>query len=115
MKIFVDRVLEKKIENLNPSYNLNYCELDYVYADNGKITALKNFDLLKEKKIIVDYYFYKSIGSVIDNKKISSDRVAGILITSDNKENLILKRKQAFNKIKILSENNNNIMYDYFN
>ena len=115
MKIFVDRVLEKKIENLNPLYNSNYCELDYVYADNGKITALKNFDLLKEERIIVDYFFYKSIGSVIDNKKISSDRVAGILLTSDNKENLILKRKQAFNKIKILSENNNNIIYDYFN
>lgn len=113
MKIFVDRVLEKNIGKLKPKYNLNYCELDYVYTNNGKITELKNFERLKEQGIISDYYFYKSIGSVIDNKKISSDRVAGIFITSNNKENLILKRKEAFNKIKILSENNN-IIYNYF-
>lgn len=113
MKVFVDRVLEKNIGNLNPKYNLNNCELDYIYANNGKVTALKNFELLKKENIISDYYFYKSIGSVISNKKISSDRVAGILITSDNANNLLLKRKQAFNKIEILSENNN-IIYNYF-
>mgnify|MGYP000905201556 CR=1 FL=1 len=113
MKVFVDRVLENKTEKLIPKYNLNSCELDYIYADSGKITYLKNFELLKNKKIIVDYYFYKSLKNEIYSKKISSDRVAGILISSNDKNKLVDIRKKVFSTIKIL-DGDKNILYDYF-
>ena len=113
MKEYVNLVLGKpyNIEITNPA---KYVILNYVYCENGKYVRLENWDELKEKGYIKDYFVYKTPGSVFTGANNSGDRVAGYLLVANTYEELKEKEEYIKKNIKVIGEDGQNmIKYNY--
>lgn len=115
MSTYVDLILGKK-PGIDCSYQINYAHLNYCYCNPGTINKLENFDELKQKGIIEDYFQYKPIGTKIEKAETSTDRAAGYLIIANTLEELKEKEKIANAEIKIISEDGRDIfLREYLN
>lgn len=111
MQIYVKRILGEENQKIETASFGKFVELDYVYAFNGIVGSLKNFEQLKREKVIEDYFQYKKEGSVIEKHSTSSDRIAGFLLVDESKKLLSEKRRYALERLDILDDKNCSIMY----
>lgn len=112
MGLYVDLILGKTVDRIVPNYSNQYMELHYLYTRPGKITKLIGFDNCLADGRIKEMFQYKTLGTEINNCSTSSDRAAGILIVSDSKKELELKKKKVYESIDIL-DNSSSILYKY--
>jgi|InofroStandDraft_1065614.scaffolds.fasta_scaffold16196_3 biotin carboxylase len=110
MKIYVERILGNVGQVVVPKKSSKYIELDYLYTDSGTVTGVVGFEECKKEGLIEDYFLYKPLNSWIATRKISGDRMAGILISGDTEKGLVNMRERVFDRIDIL-ENKKSILY----
>lgn len=113
MNIYVQRVLGNECQILWPKPARKYMELIYIYAENGIVGKLVNFDELKKERVIADYFLYKSIGSVIEHQSTSNDRVAGVLIIDTEKAGIEVKKNIIRERLDILDHDNSIICREW--
>lgn len=111
MNQYVNLIVDNDNVSIKPENNKAYCEMDYIYAYPGIVNEFKGIEELKEKRIIEEIFYYKEKGTEITQKVVSGDRVMGFLIGADSQEDLIDKRKEMLNKVKILDPSGRDIMY----
>jgi biotin carboxylase len=87
-----------------------FAAIDYVYVKPGIFSGVKNLDFLKHQGIVHDYFFYKLIGTKIENSDISSDRPVGFFVMGDTEEDLNIKTAFIDKTIQVLNDNNEDIM-----
>ena len=109
MSKYVDLILGEK-PSVNPSRQIDYCKMVYVYCKPGIYDHAEGLKELKDNGIIDDFFLYKSSGMEITGAETSSDRPAGYLITGTSKEELQRKLLLADSIIKIISKSGNDIM-----
>lgn len=109
MSKYVDRILGDT-PSVNPSKQVNYCKMVYIYCRPGEFDHVEGFEELKENGIIEDFFLYKTPGMLIKGAETSSDRPAGYLIVGDSEEELALKLSEADSFIKIISKNGDDLM-----
>ena len=109
MSKYVDLILGEK-PSVNPSRQIDYCKMVYVYCKPGIYDHAEGLKELKDNGIIDDFFLYKSSGMEITGAETSSDRSAGYLITGTSKEELQRKLLLADSIIKIISKSGNDIM-----
>ena len=69
-----------------------------------------NFEELKQKGFIKDYYVFKWKGASFDTINNSGDRVAGYTITADTLDELIEKHNSVRSLIRVEDSFGNDIM-----
>lgn len=111
MKEYVEFVLDKSDVKIMPLIKNKMYEMDFVYANNGTIREIIGLEQLKNDNCIREYFVYKENGSVINQKLVSGDRVFGVLLEADSKQELYEKRGKMLNYAQILDEYGNDIMY----
>lgn len=104
MRVYVDMILGCARDIDEPSFSGDFIELDYLYANSGRISAVKGFEEARQNGLIEEYYQYKSTGSTVSSKKSSTDRVAGMLLSGSSEEELACKRAKALETIAILDD-----------
>jgi phosphoribosylamine-glycine ligase len=109
MKAYVDLVTgtEPTIEH---AMKYNFAHLNYCYVSEGVFNKIVGIDELMNRDIISEFFKYKMEGTFIEKAETSSDRVAGYLITANTMEELISKEKIANSNLKILSDDDVDIM-----
>lgn len=110
MEIYMQLVLGQEISDVAPKQTSKCIEMIYLYAQNGIFSELVGFEECKTKHIIDDYFVYKSRGAEIKAAKTSSDRVAGVIISGNNQEELIKKKQQFIQSADILDKNKESMM-----
>lgn len=111
MKAYVNRVLGDESQIIHPIESKKQIELNYVYAKKGRFDKLVNFQELKDVGEIEDFYQYKESGAFIEKAVTSSDRISGFLILADDRDELVQKRRDVLEKLDVLDENGNSIMW----
>lgn len=109
MSKYVDRILGGH-PSVEPSKQVNYCKMVYTYCTPGVIDHVEGLDEMKAKKVIDEYFLYKTKGMEITHSETSGDRPAGYLVTADTEEELCAKIKEVDNGIKIIDINGKDIM-----
>lgn len=109
MHEYVNLILGEKV-NITPKNKINYAYMNYCYCKPGVIDRLENFEELKNKKIIFDYFQYKVSGMKIEKAQTSSDRASGYLLIGDTLEEIENKQRVADERLKIISSNNEDII-----
>lgn len=102
MKVYVEMVMGLK-PHVQPVKQWNYALMNYVYCHPGTFIALRNFDELRDNRILYSYFTYKMTGAVIEQSKISSDRVAGFLIVGDSEKEVKQKLQIANKRLQVLN------------
>lgn len=111
MKIYVNRILGDIKQTVQPVWSNRKIELNYVYAYNGTFTKLIGFNTYLTSHKIKELFQYKEIGSMIEKRTTSSDRVAGFLIEASDVKKLKNLRKEIVDNVDILNEDGKGIMY----
>jgi biotin carboxylase len=106
---FVDLVLGNTIE-WETSDRLPFGQMCYLYAKPGVLKSFHGFNELEKAGIIDQYFLYKKTGDRVIDNCYSSDRPAGILVTGVSLNRLIEKTSRAFNVLKILDFEGNNLL-----
>lgn len=109
MSKYVDLVLGGN-PTVNPSKQVNYCKMVYVYCFPGIFDHVEGLAELKEDGIVDAYFEYKTRGMRIIQAETSGDRPAGYLITADTADELAEKLKYADSRIRVLSDDGVDIM-----
>lgn len=109
MSKYVDLVLGYS-STVSPSKQVNYAVMNYVYCKPGVFKQVVGLDSLRDKSIIDDYFYYKTIGMQINKAETSGDRVAGYLVTADSHDKLLHKVCYADSHIRVLDSNESDIM-----
>lgn len=110
MSKYVDLILGDKPVIENISRNVKYASLTYVYCRSGIIQSFAGFTDLAKKKVISDYFFYKTPGMKITNAETSGDRAAGYLISAETLVELNKKEKEADLELAIINEHGEDMM-----
>lgn len=110
MSIYTNMILGDNNQVICPKSSKKYIEVDYLYARSGTFNKLINFDILKSKHIIKDYFQYKESGAIIKKSTTSSDRIAAFLIEDVSLDKLKEKRKFILDNIGILNDKDENIL-----
>lgn len=108
---YVDFILGRNIIKLRPRISEKFYEIDYIYAKAGIISKLINFEEFKQIGLIKELFMYKSKGDVIKKMETSSDRILGMMLEANSKEELLQKRNKVLNLTRIENEKGENIMY----
>ncbi len=108
---YVDFILGRNIIKLRPRISEKFYEIDYIYAKTGIISKLINFEELKQTGLIKELFMYKSKGDVIKKMETSSDRILGMMLEANSKEELLQKRNKVLSLTRIENEKGENIMY----
>ncbi len=109
MSKYVDLILGEK-PVVSPSKMVNHATMQYVYCNNGRIAEFENFEELKRRGIITEYFYYKQPGAVIEKVETSSDRPAGFLVTGNSEAEVAQKLAVADDNLRIIDDNGNDIM-----
>lgn len=110
MERYVDRILGDSTQILHPTWSDRKMELNYVYAYNGTVTKVTGLEELKEQGVIKEYFLYQSMGSVIQKRTTSSDRVFGFLIAEEDEGTLRKARECVLDRADIL-DGDRSILY----
>ena len=114
MKVYVEMVMGKK-PHVEPQKQFNNAIMSYVYCYPGVYESVEGLAELKEKDIILDYFIYRSPGSVIEKSNTSSDRAAGFLVVGASQEEVEKKLTEANAVLRVLNEKGEDIMrHDLF-
>ena len=111
MNRYIDLILQIPGDGLKIKKSDKYYELDYLYTEPGCIQKFVNFQHLYEQGDIKEIFQYKTKGSMIERRDVSSDRSAGILLEGIDEKELMQKRKYVLNKLAILDEHQKDILY----
>ncbi len=111
MKIYVNRILGNENQIIHPVWSKKKLELNYVYAYEGIFNKLSGFKEFVSSGEIKEIFQYKSIGSFIEKKITSSDRIIGFLIESETQQELIKLRRKIIEQVDVLDINGKSIMY----
>jgi len=109
MSKYVDLVLGKK-PTVNPSKQVEYCKMVYIYCNPGILDHFEGFEQLKAESIIDTWFEYKTKGMHFAHAETSGDRAAGYLITAKTAEELYSKLKHADSHISVISTQGEDIM-----
>lgn len=110
MKTYMKRILGDEHQIITPIWSRKKIELNYIYAYNGTVEEIIGMQELKDNGIVKDYFIYKPLGSIIEKRTTSSDRVLGFLVEADSFEKVKELRNVALENIEI-RDNGKNIMY----
>ncbi len=89
--------------SVNPSKQVEYAKMVYIYCTPGVFDHLEGFDILKDTGVIDDYFQYKTAGMKIEHVKTSGDRPAGYLITANTAKELDDKQFFVDSHVKVIS------------
>ena len=109
MKVYVEMVMGKK-PHVEPQKQYNNAIMSYIYCYPGMYESVEGLAELKEKGIILDYFIYRSPGSVIEKSNTSSDRAAGFLVVGASQEEVEKKLADANAALRVLNEKSEDIM-----
>lgn len=109
MEKYVDLILGEK-PKMSPSPSSKYIQMVYVYTYPGIISNISGLEKLKKDGVIIDYFLYKALGSLIEKTETSSDRTLGFLVKAESMEDLSSKINLANNSIRIEDSNGHDIM-----
>ena len=104
--------LKPHIDIVNPVHK--YMIDEYIYCIPGVYDHLEGFDELKSNNIISDYYIFRWKGSIFNSIENSGDRIAGFTIEGDTIEELKDKHYLVNKKVKVISNDNKDIMHHDF-
>jgi biotin carboxylase len=91
-------------------YKYRYASMNYIYTYPGIIKEFAGFYELIQRKIIMDWQFYKTQGMKITGHISSNDRAGGFLIMDNDMTGLQQKILTADSTLKILDSKNEDIM-----
>ena len=109
MSKYVDRILGD-FPSIVPSERANFCKMVYTYCTPGVIDHIEGIDDMKKRKVIDDYFLYKTKGMQITGSENSGDRPLGYLVTADTAEELDVKIKEVDRNIKVIDVNGLDIL-----
>lgn len=109
MSKYVDRILGGTPE-VNPSKQVEYCKMVYIYCLPGVYDHMEGFDKMKEEKMIDEYFIYKTKGMEIHKAETSSDRPSGYLCSAKTPEELRHKIDYIDSHIKVVSNLGEDLM-----
>ena len=109
MRNYVRLVLDLPV-NVNPTRQINYVTMNYVYCNPGVIKEFKGLKELYEKGIITYFFEYKTCNMKIERAETSGDRACGYLVTAQNAKEMDEKISYVDSHIAILNEKGQDIM-----
>ena len=109
MKVYVEMVMGHK-PHVEPKKQFNNAIMSYIYCYPSVYESVEGLSELKEKDIILDYFIYRSPGSVIEKSNTSSDRAAGFLVVGASQEEVEKKLADANAALRVLNEKGEDIM-----
>lgn len=113
VKAVVDLVLGEKPQVESIESTVKYCVSQFIYCKPGVFDHLEGFDELEKEGIIFKTMLFKWKGAEFDSIESSGDRVAGYIITANEKNELLKKHQTILSKVKVIDKNGNNMMrYD---
>ncbi len=83
--------------------NEQFFATEFIYCKPGIFDHLENFDELKDKGVITDYYCFKSKGSEFDSVANSGDRIAGFSMVGNTVEELNSKHNIAVKELRVIN------------
>lgn len=110
VKAVVDLTLGEKptVPKTRPKKNLFATE--FIYCSNGVFHHLENFDTLKDRGVLAEYYCFHSPGTEFDQIASSGDRVGGFSIVAENAEQLQALHEIALQELKVIDSEGADIM-----
>lgn len=110
IKSVIDLTLGEKphVELLPPESK--YIVNDFIYCSPGVFDHLEGFEELRQQGILSDYYAIRPKGMRVIGVNSSSDRIAGMTITANSLDEFNKKHRYIVENVKILDENNIDIM-----
>lgn len=87
-----------------------YVVNDFLYCRPGIYDHLEGFNELVENKVINEYYAIRPVGTQVFGVRSSSDRLVGMNIVANSKEEYNTKLKTINEKVKIIDLEGNDIM-----
>lgn len=109
MSKYVDLILGEK-PSVNPTKQLNFCKMVYVYCHPGIFDHVNGLKELKDRGIVDAYFEYKTKGMKITHAETSGDRPVGYLIVADTSDELIQKLHYVDSHIQVISNKGDDIM-----
>lgn len=114
MKVYVEMVMGQK-PHIEPRKRYNNAIMSYIYCRPGMYESVEGMEELKERGIILDYFFYRGPDSLIEKSNTSSDRVAGFLVVGASREEVEMKLTDANKHLRVLDDKGDDIMrHDLF-
>lgn len=83
---------------------------EFIYCKPGVFDHLENFEELKHRGVISDFYCFRSRGTEFDSVGNSGDRVAGFSMVGKTVEELEEKHRTAVAELKVLNVNGEDMM-----
>ena len=109
MKVYVEMVMGQK-PHVEPSKRYNNAIMSYIYCAPGVYESVEGLDSLKGDGTILEYFLYRTSGSVIEKSNTSSDRVAGFLVVGDSQREVNDKLTIANSRLHVLNDLGDDIM-----
>lgn len=109
MSKYVDLILGNN-PVIEPSAQVNYAVMNYVYCLPGIIRQFEGFQLLQETHFIRDSFYYKTEGMEITKSETSGDRAAGYLVVASTPKELQEKIRYIDSHLSILDSDGKDIM-----
>lgn len=109
MSKYVDMILGDKPQ-VSPEKKVKFCKMVYLYCTPGIFDHVEGLQSLKEQGYIESFFIYKTKGMEITKSETSGDRPAGYLIVADSSEELENKLRFVDSHIKVMSNENVDIM-----
>ena len=114
MKVYVDRILGAK-PKVNPRKMVKYATMNYVYCNNGIFVRIEGREEIRQNKLIVADFQYKTENNLITKHETSGDRVMGYLVVADSLQEMAEKIRTIDNTLKIIDDKGNDIMIHNIN
>lgn len=104
IRAFVDLTFHMSTE-INVIRSTNLMHMNYNYCYPGEIKSYEGFELMKEQRIIDEYFLYKTAGMIIQKANNSGDRSSGYLVSAKTIDELSEKEQRAEKEIKVIDIN----------
>lgn len=111
MGAYASMVLGEEVPPMAPVPSGDLVELDYVYADPGRVGGLRGFEDALAEGMIEEWYRYKPDGAEVSGRSCSGDRVAGVLIGAGEAVGLRDRRAKALEMLDVVDSGGRSIMY----
>ena len=109
MEKYVDLVLGVR-PSVEPQKQVNYCKMVFIYCRPGVFSHMEGLAEFKKRRVIKDFFLYKTPGMEIDKAETSGDRVAGYMLVGESEEDIENKYLYVDERIKVMSRGGEDIM-----
>ena len=110
MEKYISLILDNKYKIGEVKKSKSYIEVDYLYTQEGVLKEIEGIKEMIQDGDIDEYYQYKEPGMKLSLPMTSSDRVAGIMLSSNDKKELEEKRKRVLENIHVLDKQGNDVL-----